>query len=127
MFTRIAKGLLGILVVAVLFLAVIITVVADGGFLLFIGVLLFGGIFLFSYGMFVELTNNIMDIKEILAKTYIANYDLIDTIASSNETPARIKKQIIIDDKWVCNKCGTKNQLDTTWCTFCGKQTREKD
>jgi len=126
MFTRIAKGLLGMLMIAVLFLAIIITVVTDGGFLIFIAVLLVGGIFLLSFGMFVELANNIMDIKQILTKTYKFNNNLVDTVTYSNETPIKPQGQVIIDNKWVCNECGTKNELDTTWCIFCGKQTREK-
>lgn len=28
--------------------------------------------------------------------------------------------------KWTCYKCGTQNMSNTTWCTFCGKQTRIK-
>ena len=25
---------------------------------------------------------------------------------------------------WTCHRCGTKNMSDTSWCTFCGRQTR---
>lgn len=121
MFTRIAKGMLFVLTIVILILAVIITVSTGGNFLVFMGVALFGGIFLFSFGIFVELANNIMDIKDILTK---ATNNSTTIVTSTDKVSTASKAQIIIEDAWVCNKCGTKNSLNTTWCAFCGKETR---
>ena len=67
MFTRMAKGFLWILVVAVVISSIALPVVLESGVWFFIA--LGGGlIILRSFGMFIELCNNILDIKQAIKR-----------------------------------------------------------
>lgn len=68
MFTRMAKGLLWLLVLAIVILAFVVAIKLDAGFWGFIVTLIFGAVAISSFGMLVELANNVMDIKTILSK-----------------------------------------------------------
>lgn len=118
MFTRIAKGILIISSIAILLLAIIAAISTDGNGLVFFAIIILGGIFLFNFGIFVELANNVMDIKEFLVKDTSATMKHLSKESNTTDT------EMIPEDKWKCSKCGSLNQLDTTWCTFCGKQTK---
>lgn len=115
MFTRIAKGILIFLMIIVVIFALLVATTTDAGFLGFLCVIIVGGIGLFFFGIYVELANNIMDIRESLVK---------DEKEGLHQHVVKEESVEIVDGKWICKKCGTKNELNTTWCTFCGKQTR---
>ena len=123
MFTRIAKGILVLLMIAVTAIALWIAFTTDAGLFGFLAALFIGSSLLISLGVLVELANNIMDIKVILVeaskKDFQKNHKEEMSLDDAESEPT-----LIVDGKWVCRKCKTKNELSTAWCTFCGKQTR---
>ena len=68
MFTRMAKFVLGILMLVVVIMAFVVAFGMDAGFWGFVLTLLLGSVLLCSFGILVELANNVMDIKQILSK-----------------------------------------------------------
>lgn len=68
MFTRMAKFVLGILMLVVVIMAFVVAIGMDAGFWGFVLTLLLGSVLLCSFGILVELANNVMDIKQILSK-----------------------------------------------------------
>ena len=68
MFTRKAKFVLGILMLVVVIMAFVVAIGMDAGFWGFVLTLLLGSVLLCSFGILVELANNVMDIKQILSK-----------------------------------------------------------
>lgn len=87
MFTRIAKVMSIIFAIITFILAVIMYVVTDENELVFLVVLVLGGIALFNFELFVELANNVKDIKELL-KENTATIKSIDKkyIVTTKET-----------------------------------------
>lgn len=68
MFTRMAKGLLWLMVLAIVIMAFVVAIKLDAGFWGFVATLIFGAVAISSFGMFVEIANNVMDIKNTLNK-----------------------------------------------------------
>lgn len=125
MFTRMSKGVLWVLVVAVVIGGFVGMVAADIGVALIIWL---GGIVLiWGLGVFVELINNILDIKKILQTMSSTGYMGTSNVGSygygntgySMNTAAQPGRNATT---WYCNYCGTPNSLDATKCAGCGTQ-----
>jgi len=72
---------------------------------------------LICVGMAVGILLKLTDLDDNAQQINSTNISENTKINSRNFTPSN-------DMKWTCCKCGTKNMSNTTWCTFCGKQTR---
>ena len=146
MFTRMARGVL-------IFFEVVIVLAAIGlgltfgiglddggvGLLIFLLALVVGLLLVFFFGLFVELCNNVMDIRETL-KTgkpvdqsathqtsgptskaqHFSNPEFnLSKIAAEYEKERETKKDIEV---WYCRFCGTANEdMSAQVCGNCGK------
>ena len=123
MFTRLSKGILIFMEVALVIGSIVGGCIIGGengglgfGLLMILVFLLASFIILCSLGLFVELANNILDIKRILEKQNmrISPYDLANTAAEADAK--RLERQ-----EWFCSECGTRNPAGVTICKACGK------
>ena len=146
MFTRMSKGLL-IFLEVVLAIAAIVGGCAIGaeansaglGFVLILLFLVVGFLIMFSLGLFIELANNVLDIKQMLAKQNggyagIAPAQNSSTQYSSPQysSPqngrlnlAELAAQADVErsqqQSWFCSECGTRNPVGVAICKACGK------
>lgn len=144
MFTRMSKGLL-IFMEVVFVIASIVGGCAVGGesgepiagFLMFLFCLLLSFIILSSFGLFVELANNVLDIKEILEeqnKSYpIPNNSNVNNVpepktainekrVSLADVAAKTEDERKQQQGWFCSECGTRNPASLSICKACGKE-----
>ena len=112
MFTRLADALLKLCVVAVLLLAIYVGTEADN-FFAFVVALLGGLLILSIFGIFVELANNVLDIKKHLEKNGVGKVNTYPQTQAVQPMQA--------NDGWYCNACGSKNTLDSSYCYGCGQ------
>lgn len=146
MFTRMAKGVLTFFEVVVVLAAIGLGLtfgigLENGtvGFLIFLLTLVVGILLIFFFGLFVELCNNVMDIRETL-KTgkpvdqsatrqtsgptskaqHFSNPEFdLSKIAAEYEKERETKKDIEV---WYCRFCGTANEdMSAQVCGNCGK------
>lgn len=146
MFTRIAKVFLWILSIAVVISAFAVSSVLEDSIWFFV-ILGAGFILLMFFGMFVELCNNVLDIKKMFAKDNYNSYSTYNTVTPNNaigysyntampnntinystggmlEQAAKEvseEKMNESQDGWFCRQCGTKNKALATFCSGCGK------
>lgn len=123
MFTRLAKGLLWVLVVATAITALVVGG-TDAGFLGFLGVLLLGALVLLFLGMFVELANNVMDIKQLLEKIDYSTQQIGTDYQTDTQFSAGMAQTSM--GTWYCRKCGTQNSGNEARCTGCGAYAENK-
>lgn len=128
MFTRLAKGILGVLVVVIIIAAYFVGVAMNSGigFIVALGI---GTVILMFFGLFVELCNNILDIKNMVSKGAINNTQQ----TYSNTTQGMVQPNMVYNTipqanverdssaDWFCRYCGAKNKAHTGTCLDCGK------
>lgn len=146
MFTRFAKGFLWFLSIAVVIASIAVASILDD--ILWFFIILVGGfVTLMFFGMFVELCNNILDIKHYLLRGGFSNsntssYNNYSVPASNNSynayssnvydnnfgnmlsqaaKVADVEKKAESQEGWFCRQCGTKNKMHATFCSGCGK------
>lgn len=116
MFTRMSKVVLWIAGIAI-FIAGAATMGMDAiGFYIWLG----GFVLLWGIGTYVEMINNIMDIKKLLSKGVLYNVQ-DNNIQPTYQVPVEnlsITHQN--QGKWYCRKCGTENSSDDLKCIGCG-------
>lgn len=125
MFTRMSKVLLWIMVVAIVIGAFIVDeeVGAEACLLVLIG----GLLLVMMFGLFVELCNNVLDIKK---KMYYIDFSSINnshpqTLSASSSKLERAAAQVAHTEEtpvgWYCRACGEKNKYRAAVCVGCGK------
>ena len=119
MFTRFSKVFLWIMVVGVVVVAICAAAAAEEA-IVFFPVFLAGCVVLMFFGMFVEMCNNILDIKKILSKGGVV------TKENTNEVQSSQNFMRVDSGKWYCRKCGTENSGDETHCAGCGASVDNK-
>lgn len=134
MFTRMAKGVLIFFEVVVVLAAIGLGLtfgIEEGGagFLIFLLVLAVGFLLIFFFGLFVELCNNVMDIRQAVKPGEVSNgssKSLRQHFASPEFNLSKIaaeyeKEQSV--EGWYCRFCGTKNtDKNSQICASCGKE-----
>lgn len=124
MFTRMSKGVLWVLVIAAV-IGGFVGMTVDMGVALLIWL---GGIVLiWGLGVFVELINNILDIKKTLDKisTSVAGAMGTPNAGAYGNTGYNMNAAMNSgwnETTWYCNRCGTQNSSDETQCAGCGTQ-----
>lgn len=159
MYTRIANGLLKVLTVLGVIAALIAGVAAGTatryddaisvgivGIGVFILALIIIGILLLFFGMFVELANNILDIKICLDKWNSSQGNKPSQASQATQVrqasqatrveevvEERVEKEAPEEQtkpaqkkakpktEWFCSACGVKNEPQALYCTSCGK------
>ena len=136
-FTRLAKGILIFFMVVIVIGSIVIGVaVADAedggtGFIFFLLALAVGLLLISIFGMFVELCNNILDIKKTL-NTQELGYTGNNTSGSlyaSAPTQSSNSKAVIPatpseqnEGTWFCRYCGERNKASNKSCAYCYKE-----
>ena len=132
MFTRMSKAMLWITGIAIV-IGGLVTIQYDGlGLAIWIG----GFILLWGIGTYVEMINNIMDIKGLLSKnalhvnTEVSNSDsrlsqVAQQISNSDSKLSQVAQQTEMQKQdnagWFCRQCGQKNSSHSQFCSGCGK------
>ena len=112
MFTRMSKVVLWIAAIAI-FIGGAATLSYDGlGLLIWLG----GLILLWGIGVFVEMVNNIMDIKIMLSKGGFNN----QTPHQNIQKPIQVNNFVEDKGKWYCRRCNSENSSDDVKCVSCG-------
>ena len=111
MFTRMSKVLLWIMVVAVVIASFGVGAEEEGvGIAIFFG----GLIVLIFFGIFVELANNVLDIKNYIAKGGL-------NIGDVSSQAVNTQPITTYEPTWSCRKCGTINKTTSARCEECGE------
>ncbi len=120
MFTRMSKGVLWVLVAAVVIGGFVGMAEEVGiGLLIWLG----GLVLIWGLGVFVELINNILDIKKILqsiSSTGSMGNSNVGSYGSMGYNMNTSKQSGWNETTWYCNHCGTPNSSDATRCAGCG-------
>lgn len=77
-----------------------------------------GFVALWALGVFIELINNVLDIKNILSNMSLGNSYASN---SSSSTPKNSYNTTPIYTNWCCTGCGTTNVPEADFCSYCGK------
>ena len=126
MFTRMAKGLLWILMIAIVIVSVIGMIAENVG--VGLAILLLGFVCLFFFGVWVELINNVLDIRNTLkdiqkqmntrpAQNVSMTQSSPVQAAPVQPTPVAVEP-VVVEGK--CAKCGYVNNTASKFCMQCG-------
>lgn len=122
MFTRMSKGVLWVLVAAVVIGGFVGMAEEVGiGLLIWLG----GLVLIWGLGVFVELINNILDIRKILqsiSSTGSMGSSNVGTYGSMGYNMNTSTRSGWNETTWYCNHYGTPNSSDATRCAGCGTQ-----
>lgn len=132
MFTRMAKVVLWIVGIAILLTGLAVGSMGND-FLGALAIWVASFVLLWIVGTYVEMINNIMDIKKLLSKgtlnnvqdgsyvnpTYQASKGASN--AGLNLSQAAQQEEIQKTSVWFCEACGTKNSSHHKYCVNCGK------
>lgn len=120
MFTRMAKILTLVFIGVAAFVAIIGAIGAGRyqgfgfGFLMFIDFLLVAFMMVMMFQLYVELCNNIKDMRD---------YMLSGNLNRASGNDDGIAQQASDDKEWFCKQCGAKNTDSTAlFCEVCGKK-----
>lgn len=141
MFTRISKVVLWILLAGVVIAGFILLGIDVG-----ISLIVWGGglVVIYGFGIFVELINNVLDIKNILKSMNDNGYSMGAPVQQVQEpvlsynrngsqntrsesrmnlsaVAAASTTQSNASSGWYCRECGTKNKTSSRICMGCGK------
>ena len=141
MFTRISKVVLWILLAGVVIAGFILLGIDVG-----ISLIVWGGglVVIYGFGIFVELINNVLDIKNILKSMNDNGYSMGAQVQQVQEpvlsynrngsqntrsesrmnlsaVAAASTTQSNASSGWYCRECGTKNKTSSRICMGCGK------
>lgn len=132
MFTRIAKVMLVLSVIAVVILSICVGIDKEG-FGWFLLTFMVGFLVLTMFGMFIELANNVMDIKVYLErKAYSTVSNTVNTNSNQMSTDDLMNKltntkklseeqTVNKNTTWNCKRCGIKNESIALFCSNCGQ------
>ena len=118
MFTRMSKAMLWITGIAIV-IGGLVTIQYDGlGLAIWIG----GFILLWGIGTYVEMINNIMDIKGLLSKNALhVNTEVSNSDSRLSQVAQQTEMQKQDNAGWFCRQCGQKNSSHSQFCSGCGK------
>ena len=116
-FTRLANGLVKLLLVIIIAVSVaVMTVVTDGtnseflGVLLGIAVFLVGSFIIMGIGVMTEIAVNIEKIRKSVECGTVNLQSHIDEADPKNSVPLQ---------GWICGNCGSLNKADYIFCKTC--------
>ena len=140
MFTRLLQAYL-ILVIVVLAIVSLALAIKSGSLLVGVGIFVAGMIAVCLLGAFIEMINNIMDIKEMMEKLIsieqgtnrkLDNINKTERLSTNNQVSGSSKVStstgVGLDkaaasykpSSWSCTNCGTRNNPEARFCKECG-------
>lgn len=140
MFTRLLQAYL-ILVIVVLAIVSLVLAMKSGSLLVGVGIFVAGMIAVCLLGAFIEMINNIMDIREMMEKLIsieqgtnrkLDNINQTDQMHVNVQTSGTAKVStssgVGLDkaaasykpSSWSCTNCGTRNNPESRFCKECG-------
>ena len=102
--------------VGALALLALIFLFVDDGWSVSIIIVLVGPFLLMAFGMFVELCNHVLDIRNAIQ----SDKTIAQSINHYGEVQAKSSISNNTSSSWYCRKCGTTNDASDKNCTGCG-------